>query len=279
MDTVKRKAPNKILKIDDPPNFQIQIANGELEKPFATATLKYDSGDNIFAEHFVVRKKLRGPTVGLHFMRNNSVVFDMTYVLLHFPHLTMQIKITSEMSAKPHAVLTDDALKIPPRTTKTITEYVYHPSEWNTTSTVTSLEMFTETVSLLMSHSMPTINDRKVAMRVTNTTETSYLIKRKTQIADISVVIPEQAIFNKPVVMVILSVIQEGDPDFTPSLNERLRTNKPQQQSNTFWFPTPENPGKIENHTLIQTRTLKELYELKEKKEMNQRDDTESRKK
>ena len=40
-DTIKGKAPNKILKFDDPPNFQIQVANGQLEKPLATATLKF----------------------------------------------------------------------------------------------------------------------------------------------------------------------------------------------------------------------------------------------
>ena len=30
LDTIKHKAPNNILKIDDPPNFQIKVANGQL---------------------------------------------------------------------------------------------------------------------------------------------------------------------------------------------------------------------------------------------------------
>ena len=33
LDSIKQKAPNNILKIDDPPNFQTQVANGQLEKP------------------------------------------------------------------------------------------------------------------------------------------------------------------------------------------------------------------------------------------------------
>ena len=33
LETIKQKAPNNILKIDDPPNFQIQVTNGQLEKP------------------------------------------------------------------------------------------------------------------------------------------------------------------------------------------------------------------------------------------------------
>ena len=33
LDRIQQQAPSNILKIDDPPSFQIQIANGQLEKP------------------------------------------------------------------------------------------------------------------------------------------------------------------------------------------------------------------------------------------------------
>ena len=36
LESIKQKAPNNILKIDDPLNFQIQVANGQLEKPLST---------------------------------------------------------------------------------------------------------------------------------------------------------------------------------------------------------------------------------------------------
>ena len=179
LETIKQKAPNNILKIDDPPNFQIHVANGQLEKPLSTATLKFEIGDNSFAEHFVVMKKLTGPIVGLHFMRNNSVVIDTTHGLIHFPHLTMQVKTaSSETTTKPQPVIVDETLTIPPKTTKTVTAFIDHPSKWNTTGTVTPLEKFTETASLLISHSMSTIIDKRIAVRVTNTTESPYLIKK-----------------------------------------------------------------------------------------------------
>ena len=87
LETIKQEASNNILKIDDPRNFQIQVANGQLEKPLSTATLKFEIGDKSFAEHFVVLKKLTGPIFGLPFMRNNSVVIDTTNGLIHFPPL------------------------------------------------------------------------------------------------------------------------------------------------------------------------------------------------
>ena len=60
----------------------------------------------------------------------------------------------------------------------------------------------------------------------------------------------------------IVSMIPEGDPDLITYQTELLRTNKLDQQNNTFWFPTPENPVNTEDHTPIQTRILKELREL-----------------
>ena len=191
LESIKQKAPNNILKIDDPPNFQGQVGNGQLEKPLSTATLKFEIGDNSFAEHFVVTKKITGPIFGLHFMRNNSVVIDTTHGLIHFPHLTMQVKTASSgTTTKPHPIITDEALTIPPTTTKTITAFIDHPSKWNTTGTVTPLEKFRETANLLISHSMSTIIDKRIAVRVTNTTESSCLIEKHTEIAEFFVVTP-----------------------------------------------------------------------------------------
>ena len=153
-------------------------------------------------------KKLTGPIIGLHFMRNNSVVIDTTHGLIHFPHLTMQFKTT-----KPQPVIMDQALIIPPATTKAVTAFIDHPSKWETTGTVTPLEKFTETASLLISHSLSTINDKQIAVRVTNTTASPYLIKKHTQIAEFSVVTQEQSKHIKPVDMAILSMIPQDDPD------------------------------------------------------------------
>ena len=127
LDRIKKQSPSNILKIDDPPKFQIQVANGQLEKPTATATLKFDIGDHTFPEHFVVMENLTGPIIGLHFMRHNSVVIDTTHGLIHFPHLTMQVKrALNQTSSKPQAVFIHDNMTIPQRTTKTITAFVDH---------------------------------------------------------------------------------------------------------------------------------------------------------
>ena len=223
-------------------------------------------------------KNLTGPIIGLHFMKHNSVVNDTTHGLIHFPHLTMQVKsASSQASAEPQPVFIHDSVTIPHMRTKTITAFVDHSSEWNTTGTVTPVEKFTEAASLIISRSMSTIIDRKIAVKVTNTTESPYTINKNTQIAEVSVLIPEQSKFIKPVDTANLSLIPEGDPDLVTYLTELLRTNKPDQQNDTFCFPTPENLGNTEDHTPIQTRILTELRELQRNEKLCQKDDNESR--
>ena len=126
-----------IFKIDDPPSFKNVVANGQLEKPLVTATLEFVNGEHTFSEHFVLMKNLRGPIIGLHFMRHNSEVFDNTHGLIH------QVKIdASKISRKPQSVFTDDTPTIPHRTTTTIKTFVDHPSEWNTTGAFIPLKKF-----------------------------------------------------------------------------------------------------------------------------------------
>ena len=85
LERIKTYSRSNILKMGDPPAFQIQVANGQLEKPTAIATMWFEIGDFEFAEHFVVMRNLTGPIIGLHFMRHNSVVLDITHGVLHFP--------------------------------------------------------------------------------------------------------------------------------------------------------------------------------------------------
>ena len=98
---------------------------------------------------------------------------------------------------------------------------------------------------------MSTRIDKKIAVRVTNTTESLNLMNKKAQIAELSVVSPNQSRFTKPVDMAFLSMIPEGDTDQNTYLKELLRTNKPEQQNNTFWLQAPEKPGKTGDHTSI----------------------------
>ena len=196
-------------------------------------------------------------------MKHTSVAIETTQGLIHFPDLTMQAKkAANEASAKPSSALFHDRITLPPMTTKTTRAFVDHSSEWLTTCTVTPVGKFMEAASLLICHSRSTIIDKKTADR----TESPISIKKNTQIAELSVATPEQPKFIQPVDTAIFSMTPEGDLHLTNYLTELLRTNKSDQQINTFWFPTQETPGNTKDHAPNQTRTLKKCVKCNKKK-------------
>ena len=70
----------------------------------------------------------------------------------------------------------------------------------------------------------------------------------------------------------------QNDPEqATHNVSSRIKTNKKPQNSEHYWFPTPENPGNPEEHTPIQKRILRELQGLQDLKTPHSTKDEESR--
>ena len=79
----------------------------------------------------------------------------------------MQAKTTDEeKTKKPQAVMIAEEITIQPMTTKTIKAYANHISPFKTTGIITPVEQYSETAPLLISHSMSTITDKEVPIRV-----------------------------------------------------------------------------------------------------------------
>ena len=51
LDQIKQQALANVFKIDDSPSFHIQAAKGQLEKPKAKTTRKFEIGDHMFATY------------------------------------------------------------------------------------------------------------------------------------------------------------------------------------------------------------------------------------
>ena len=124
------KLPTKVLKNDEPPIFQIQLANGHFEEATAAATLRFDIGGQNFAEQFVVTKILAKFSFEMKFLRHINIVSDTNHGLIFLPHFTMDVgSAESITSVKPQSLLSDDNLTDPSISTKTIATVVDHPLE------------------------------------------------------------------------------------------------------------------------------------------------------
>ena len=69
---IRLLAPQSIVKEGPAPNFQIMVANGQLETPKSTVELKFEVGDIEFHEIFIVMEKLTSPLIGLLFLQRNN---------------------------------------------------------------------------------------------------------------------------------------------------------------------------------------------------------------
>ena len=82
---IRLLAPQSIVKESPAPNFQIMVANGQLETPKSTVELKFEVGDIEFHELFIFMEKLTSPLIGLSFRQRNNTILDMRQGVLNFP--------------------------------------------------------------------------------------------------------------------------------------------------------------------------------------------------
>ena len=88
-------------------------------------------------------KKPTGPVFGLHGLRHNKVDVVTSHGLIHFPHLTIQVKRANcEVSAKPQLVFSDENLKNTPMTTKSVCRWCCTNDQWNCSLSVLTRNIF-----------------------------------------------------------------------------------------------------------------------------------------
>ena len=74
---IRLLAPHTKINEGPPPEFQIMVANEQLEAPIATIELPFEVRDFTFREQFIVMTNLTSPLIGLLFLQRNSTILDM----------------------------------------------------------------------------------------------------------------------------------------------------------------------------------------------------------
>ena len=123
-----------------------------------------------------------------------------------------------------------------------------------------------------------TLNDGSMSIPVNNFTDHPYKLKKGLHIANCSVMTPEQMKYVKPVDPALSwHFLQNDQEQATHYVSSLIKTNINPQNSENFWFPTPENPGNPAEHTPIQKRILRELQALQDLENLDPTKDEESR--
>ena len=271
--------PHKILNEGPPPEFQIMVANGQLEAPIATVELQFEVSDITFREKFIVMTNLKSPLIGLLFLQRNSTLLKMRQGILNFPFFSMQLK--NEDRTYPNVIEpilnpVETTLQPGKRTTIWVKSQIYTDSE--ATGIIQPSPLLENNDNLLICPAISSTQNNKHMVQISNFLDHPYTLKKGTHIANFSLLIPEQTKHIRPVNPTsVRHLLNNSHNDAIHYINSLLKTSKDDEVNETHWFPTPQNPGNEMEHTPIQTRILNEIRELEQLEKLNPSENINSR--
>ena len=255
---IRLLAPQSFVKEGPAPNFQIMVANGQLETPKSTVELKFEVGDIEFHEIFIVMEKLTGPLIGLPFLQRNNTILDMRQGVLIFPFFSMQVKTADHKYTnvmEPICIRED--VTIPPndRLSVQLASQLYDDS--TVTEILQPSNTLTDDGDIAFCAALVTLTNGQVSVHLNNFTGSPYTLKRGTQVANFTVLTPEQMKYVKPIDPVTTwHLLQDNPENAAYYASSLIKSNKPEDFKEHYWFPTPEDPGDPQHHTPIQKRIL-----------------------
>ena len=178
---IRLLAPHTILNEGPPPEFQIMVANGQLEAPFATVELQFEVGDITFSEKFIVMTNLTSPLIGLLFLQRNSTILDMRQGILNFPFFSMQLKIedrTYPNVIEPIINPVDTTLQPGKRTTIWVKSQIYTENE--ATGIIQPSPFLENDEDLLICPAISSTQNNKYMVQISNFLDHPYTLKKGT---------------------------------------------------------------------------------------------------
>ena len=256
------------------------VANGQLETPKSTVELKFEVGDIDFHEIFIVMEKLTSPLIGLSFLQRNNTILDMRQGILNFPFFSMQLKTADHKYTNVmEPICAREDITIPPDDRHMVSMYSQLFDDANVTGILQPSNDLADDGDITFCAALVTLTQGQVTIHVNNFTDQSHTIKRGSHIANFSVLTPEQMKYVKPIDAVTTwHLLQDNPENAAYYASSLIKSPKTDDNSEHYWFPTPEDPGDLQTHTPIQQRILKELQNLQELEKLNPQDDIESRK-
>ena len=273
---IRLLAPHKILNEGPPREFQIMVANGQLEAPVATVELQFEVGDITFGEMFIVMTNLTSPLIVLLFLQRNSTILDM----LNFPFFSMQLK--NEDRTYPNVIEpivnpAETILQPGKKTTIWVKSQIYTDNE--ATGVIQPSPLLENDEDLLICPAILSTQNNKHMFQLGNFLDHPFTIKKGTHMANFSLLSLEQTKHIRPVNPTsVKHLLNNNHDDAIHYINGLLKTSKTNEVNETYWFPTPQNPGNEREHTPIQTRILNEIRELEQLEKLNPLENTASRK-
>ena len=276
---IRLLAPPTILNEGPRPEFQIMVANEQLEARIGTVELQFKVGDITFREKFIVMTNLTCPLIGLLLLQRNSSILDMRQGILNFPFFSMQLKNgdrTYPNVIGPILNPVDTMLQPGKRTTIWVESQIYTENE--ATGIIQPSPLLENDEDLPICPAISSTQNNKHIVQISNFLDHPYTLKKGTHMANLSILTPEQSKHIRPVNPTsVRHLLNNNHDDAIHYIYSLLKTSQTEKVNETYWFRTPHDPGNEKEHTPIQTRILNELRELEKLEKLNPLEYTDSR--
>ena len=175
---IRLQSPQSVIREGPPPNFQIMVANGQLETPKSTIELKFEVSDIEFYEIFIVMEHLTESIIGLLFLQRNHTVLDIRHGILNFPFFSMQLKTADhKFSNVSGPILNPTEITIPPNDRVLFrTNSLLYPENVVTGISQPSDKLHEES-DITFCPALVTLNDGNIFIPVNNFTNHPYKLK------------------------------------------------------------------------------------------------------
>ena len=131
---------------------------------------------------------------------------------------------------------------------------------------------------LLICPALSSTQNNKHMVQISNFLDHPYTLKKETHMANLSILTPKQTKHIRPVTPTsVRHLLNKNHDDAILYITSLLQTSKTNEINETYWFPTPQNPGNESEHSPIHTQILNELRELEQLEQLNPLEDTNSR--
>ena len=254
------------------------VANGQLEPPIATVELQFEVGDITFRKKFIVMTNLTSLVIGLLFLQRNSTILDMPQGILNFLFFSMQL--TNEDRTYPNVIEpilnpVDTILRPGKRTTIWVKSQIYTDNE--ATGIIQQSPFLENDEDPLICPAVSSTQNNKHMVQISIFLDYPYTLKKGTHTANFSILIPKQTKHIRPVNPIsVRHLLNNNHDDAIHYIISLSKTSKSDEVNETYWFPTPQNPGNEREHTPIEARNLNKLRELEQLEKLYPLEDTNS---
>ena len=191
----------------------------------------------------------------------------------------MQLKPDTQVAKRQTTPLfAESTYTLQPRQTLSIASRMPHLLDHDATGIVTPSTQFEHHDSIFIKSSLSTVNNNAIGYQIINFSEIQYTITCDTHIADFKILTPEQIKHIQPVDPATLSFMIQHEDTTEIYRYELLKVPFQNPEQESYWFPTPDDPGDPTTYIPIQQRIYTELLKLKQLEKLNPQNNEASKK-